>query len=460
MTDATTLSSRALACDMHISDNYIIDHVIGEGGFGITYCCTHVSNNEKVAIKEYFPGALAYRMDDTQVLPYAHQEALFEQGRRHFQTEASILAAFPQLSHIVNIKDILETNGTIYLVMEYIEGITLKQYISDNGPLAFDEFIELLYPVMQDLIQIHSKGLLHRDISPDNLILGTDNQLHLIDFGSASLKSTAASDRKTVILKSGYAPPEQYLPTGKLGAWTDVYGTCATIYYTITGFPPTDALERLQGVTLPSLMDHAPIRSWQAEVIYHGLQLASADRYQSIDALYQALRIPPLTVTQEHVSQTIRYTNMDGKTILPTSIPALPESPSESSRPNIASMVLVITALLILILYCCLGISGYPVPFWPDRLVRSRPTTTDASTSSSMEQATEATTQSTSTETMRSTTTGQATTSDATTETRNTTTKTTTESTTQASSKQKKSSDPNDNFITLPEDDSYESFTD
>lgn len=455
MTDATTLSSRALACGMHISDNYIIDHVIGEGGFGITYCCTHVSNNEKVAIKEYFPGTLAYRVDDTQVLPYAHQEALFEQGRRHFQTEASILAAFPQLSHIVNIMDILETNGTIYLVMEYIEGITLKQYISDNGPLAFDEFIELLYPVMQDLIQIHDKGLLHRDISPDNLILGTDNQLHLIDFGSASLKSTAASDRKTVILKSGYAPPEQYLPTGKLGAWTDVYGICATIYYTITGFPPTDALERLQGVTLPSLMDHAPIRSWQAEVIYHGLQLASADRYQSIDALYQALRIPPLTVTQEHISQTIRYANMDDKTILPTSIPALPESHSESSRLTMPSIVLVITALLILILYCSLGISGYPVPFWPDRLVLSRPATTDNPTSS-MEQATEAATQSTSTETMHSTTTGQATTSDATTEMRNTTT----EATTQASTKQKKSSDPNDNFITLPEDDSYESFTD
>ncbi|MBO5468129.1 MAG: serine/threonine protein kinase [Lachnospiraceae bacterium] len=456
MTDATTLSSRALACGMHISDNYIIDHVIGEGGFGITYCCIRVSNNEKVAIKEYFPGALAYRMDDTQVLPYSHQEALFEQGRRHFQTEASILAAFPQLSHIVNIKDILETNGTIYLVMEYIEGITLKQYISDNGPLAFDEFIELLYPVMQDLIQIHSKGLLHRDISPDNLILGTDNQLHLIDFGSASLKSTAASDRKTVILKSGYAPPEQYLPTGKLGAWTDVYGICATIYYTITGFPPTDALERLQGATLPSLMDHAPIRSWQAEVIYHGLQIASADRYQSIDALYQALRIPPLTVTQEHVSQTIRYANMDDKTILPTSIPALPESHSESSRPTMPSIVLVITALLILILYCSLGISGYPVPFWPDRLALTRPATTDTSTSSSMKQATEATTQSTSTETIRSTTSSQATTSDTTTETRNTTT----ESTTQASTKQKKSSDPNDNFITLPEDDSYESFTD
>ena len=458
MTDASTLSSRALACGMHISDNYIIDHVIGEGGFGITYCCTHVSNNEKVAIKEYFPGALAYRMDDTQVLPYAHQEALFEQGRRHFQTEASILAAFPLLSHIVNIKDILETNGTVYLVMEYIEGITLKQYISDNGPLAFDEFIELLYPVMQDLIQIHDKGLLHRDISPDNLILGTDNQLHLIDFGSASLKSTAANDHKTVILKSGYAPPEQYLPTGKLGAWTDVYGICATIYYTITGFPPTDALERLQGATLPSLTDHAPIRSWQAEVIYHGLQLASADRYQSIDALYQALRIPPLTVPQEHVSQTIRYASMDGKTILPTSIPALPESHSES-RPTIPSIVLVIAALLILILYCSLGISGYPVPFWPDRLVLSRPTTTDTPTSPSIGQTTEATTQSTSvqtTETMHSNATSQTTTSDTTTETRNATT----EATTKSSTSQKKSSDPNDNFITLPEDDSYESFTD
>lgn len=307
--------SRALPPGTLLPHNYIIESVLGEGGFGITYRCKMLHTEEYVAIKEYFPCSISHRIAKNQmIVPNNGQQELFCQEKNHVLTEAGILLEFQHLEHILSAKDILEANGTIYLVTEYINGITLKQYVRENETLSFDELSKLITPVMRDLIQIHKKGLLHRDISPDNLILGTDNQLHLIDFGSADFASTVEEETKTVILKSGFASPEQYQPSGKLGAFTDVYGLCATMYFCLTGLIPSDSVSRLKKDELPPLSDYAQIRSWQAKVIEKGLALHAGDRYQTMEALYQAIIIPPVEISAQKTSNI--KSSKDDKTLI------------------------------------------------------------------------------------------------------------------------------------------------
>lgn len=286
--------------------NYIINKVLGEGGFGITYSGTINLTGEKVAIKEYFPNGLAHRelssINAHSILPLYGMEEAFEKGRQHFLNEASILKEFQNLNSIVSVKDVIETNGTVYLVMEYIDGITLKQYVKENGALSFQELLPLMKPVIQSLIQVHKQGLIHRDISPDNMMIGIDNQLHLIDFGAASIENGHDEKTMTVILKSGYAPPEQYLSDGKQGAWTDIYALCATMYMTLTGFAPPESIRRIQQEELPSLAEHADISSWQADAIEKGMNLNAAERFQNMESLYQALIIPPIEMNSKRRS--------------------------------------------------------------------------------------------------------------------------------------------------------------
>lgn len=369
MNDNHSQASRALAAGTALPHNYIIERVIGEGGFGITYACIHEHTNERVAIKEYFPSNIAYRLtenDAQTIIPFDGQQELFERERRHFLTEASILLEFQHLKHIVGITDIFEENGTIYLVMEFVDGITLKKYIQDNEPMPFDELSSLITPVMRDLIQVHKQGLLHRDISPDNLILGTDNQLHLIDFGSADFESDGNAEMKTVILKSGFAPPEQYLSNGKLGPWTDVYGLCATIYFALTGFAPTESIGRLQKDELPSLSDHAQIRSWQATVIEKGLILQADKRYQTTDALYQAMIIPPIEVSSQRMHND-NFVGVNDKTVIPSNYPYAPINEKKKSKNGFSIKMerhkwyyavggLVFTMIILFIVFAKMGI--------------------------------------------------------------------------------------------------------
>lgn len=286
----------ALPPNTILKDTYIIQGVLGEGGFGITYNGYQKETGTHIAIKEYFPHTLAIRtiQDGLMALrPFPEKNlSLFEKGRQHFLNEAKILKELPELASIVSVYDYFEENGTAYIVMPYIEGLTLGQYIRQNGPLSFSEILFLMIPVMESLIEIHSKGLIHCDISPDNLILSTDSHLYLIDFGAASHKNTANS-HSTVILKTGYAPPEQYISDGKTGAWIDVYALCATMYFAITGEAPSDAILRLENDSLEPLSALQNILPWQKDAIEKGLSLRSANRFHSMAELYHALTTPP-----------------------------------------------------------------------------------------------------------------------------------------------------------------------
>lgn len=314
-----TLINRALKPGMILADRYEIGCVLGEGGFGITYEGRQLEKNKKVAIKEYFPSALATRedVDSNQNLHIfrGKNEGDYEKGKQRFLREAEILREFQYLEGIVSVLDFLECNRTAYIVMEYVEGITLKQYVKENGSLSYPELMKLLAPVMRSLIQIHRQGLIHRDISPDNLLIGLDNRARLIDFGAANRINERTRKLKTVILKAGYAPPEQYLEEGRQGPWTDVYGLSAMMYMALTGRVPTDSVARLQGTELPKLdLQSKGMEEWQAEALYHGMELNIARRYKNVEELYNALTIP--TAKEDRVTENKDALPLEGQAVL------------------------------------------------------------------------------------------------------------------------------------------------
>ncbi len=298
MQNENILSQRSLPNGTILHDTYVVKEVLGEGGFGITYLGYNNETSEHVAIKEYFPSELASRVfcDNQYSLQLFHGKSQedYQKGQQRFLKEAKHLQELKHLNSIVSIYDSFEEGNTAYIIMEYIEGPTLYQYIKENGPFLFPELLELLTPLMHSLMHIHTNGLIHRDISPDNLILGMDNQLHLIDFGAAKKENILASNRTTIILKSGYAPPEQYLTTEKNGAWMDVYALCATIYFALTGTTPPSAIQRMQKDTLQPLSMTISIQPWQSAAIEKGLQLRPTDRFRDMDGLYHALTKPSL----------------------------------------------------------------------------------------------------------------------------------------------------------------------
>ncbi|MGN0153847.1 MAG: protein kinase [Lachnospiraceae bacterium] len=294
---------------------YRVDGVLGEGGFGITYAARQLDTGKKVAIKEYFPAAYATRDNadlDQNLHVFLTEKDTYNHGMKRFLQEAEILKSVQFLDGIVSVMDCFTCNQTAYIVMEYIEGITLKQYIQDIGCLEYDELLELLIPVMKSLNCIHRQGLLHRDISPDNLLIGLDNKARLIDFGAADMMDAKNKKEMTVIFKSGYAPPEQYLTDGKQGPWMDVYALAAVMYMALTGRTPVAAVARLQGKQMMSFEQcHVKLPQWTEQVIQTGMALKISDRYKNVEEfLNDLMKVPKIedevTQFQSEPSRKVR----------------------------------------------------------------------------------------------------------------------------------------------------------
>lgn len=268
-----------------LNGKYLVGRVIGEGGFGITYVGWDLNLNIKLAIKEYYPNGFASR-DNTQttILPYSGDSAdFFETGKDKFLSEAQKLAQFSNLPGIVSVKDFFLENNTAYIVMEFVEGITLKQYIKERGgKLPFDELASLMKPVLESLSVVHRENIIHRDISPDNIMVTKENTVKLIDFGAA--RDTLSDKSTGVVLKPGFSPEEQYRSSGNLGPWTDLYSICATVYQGLTGSVPPEALERLNNDTLvfPSALGIAIPQSAEQALI-KGLSVHAQDRYPTLE---------------------------------------------------------------------------------------------------------------------------------------------------------------------------------
>lgn len=278
-----------------LNNRYLVGGVIGEGGFGITYIGLDTLLQFRVAIKEFFPNGMVNRNNtvSNDVLSISTESAkeLFSKSRENFLREARTLAKFTNEAGIVAVRDFFEENHTVYIVMEYLDGITLKTYLSQVGRISANNTVCLLMPVITSLKKIHEKNLIHRDISPDNIML-CGEQVKLLDFGAA--RDFADEKSLSVMLKHGYAPMEQYRRHGTQGAWTDIYAICATMYKCVTGQIPPDAPDRVfdDDIKKPSELGIETEPEFE-KVLMHGLAIRPEDRIQSIDELLSELDAVP-----------------------------------------------------------------------------------------------------------------------------------------------------------------------
>ena len=265
---------------------YIIEGVLGQGGFGITYLGIDELHEKKVAIKEFFPQGIVTRnieYQDTVTVTFVGEKDNYEKGKERFLKEARTMAKFSKDEGIVKALDFFEINNTAYIVMEYLEGITLKQYLRENQRIAPEDLIELLVPLIESLDEIHSQGMIHRDISPDNIMVLPDGRIKLMDFGAARDYTEFGEKSLSIVLKPGYAPPEQYQTHGIQGPWTDIYALCATMYKCITGENPPDAIERVMDDHLKTISAFGiPVSPQIEEAIIKGMSVAAKDRYQNV----------------------------------------------------------------------------------------------------------------------------------------------------------------------------------
>ena len=294
--------SRWLPMTSILNGRYMLGKVLGEGGFGITYIGMDLNLQRRVAIKEYFPlGLVSREMTDvtrTSVSPLTGEKGeAYNSGLQKFMEEAQGVSQFDELDGIVTVKDFFFENATAYMVMEYLDGITLKEYLREQGgKISGEQALKYMKPILEALQKVHEAGMIHRDISPDNIILTKDGKIKLIDFGSARAFARDENQTFTIMLKHGYAPPEQYQSKGKQGPWTDVYGICATLYKMITGKIPPNAMDRYDEDTLKPFSElevGMPVYMDQV-IIETGMALKAKDRWQSIEELYKNLYAFPI----------------------------------------------------------------------------------------------------------------------------------------------------------------------
>lgn len=276
---------------------YIVGRVLGFGGFGVTYVGWDYVMDRKVAIKEYLPSEFATRMPTQQkVTVYSgDREEQFKEGLAKTLDEAKRLAKFDSVPGVVQIYDCFEANGTSYIVMEYLEGISLKEYLETRGQMTVEQALKVVLQITAAMEQVHKTGILHRDIAPDNIyVLNPDEpddlKVKLLDFGAARYATTIHSKSLSVIIKPGYAPEEQYRSRGDQGSWTDVYALAATLYKMLTGVTPEDAMERQvkDEVKKPSKMGVKLSKAMETALM-NALNVKIQDRTQTMEEFTQEL---------------------------------------------------------------------------------------------------------------------------------------------------------------------------
>lgn len=288
-----------------VNGKYLIGRVIGIGGFGITYIAWDFYQGKRVCVKEYFPRELAIRTFRGGT--YSEQisisinysaatctqdpqkaQSAYMKGLKAYVEEAENLSRYYLMPGIVSIRDFFYGNNTAYIVMEYIDGIDMKKYAKlRGGRLMPQEVFALLKDVIKALDTIHRDNIIHRDISPDNIMLTRKQQAILIDFGAAR---DYGNKDAPVFLKKGYAPVEQYKRDGKQGPWTDIYSMCASIYDLLTGIRIPPSTERRKHDTLQRLSAMGiGITEEQDIAVSKGLCIEPEERYQSAAELYRDL---------------------------------------------------------------------------------------------------------------------------------------------------------------------------
>ena len=291
-------------------DKYYIDRVLGDGGFGITYLGFDVKLQRKVAIKEFYMRGYCYRNpgDPNVYACEGEKGAAFERMKQQYIEEGRVLAVLGEQPGVVNIYTFIEENNTAYLVMDFVEGQSLDAYIkSQGGRLSVTETLAIMRPVILALAGVHKHGVVHRDISPDNIMITHDRKVKLIDFGAARQYGKYNSGK---VQKGGFTPVEQVTPQGQVGPYSDVYALCATMYRCMTGVNVPRAKERVkQDVLVPPSEIGITIPPQVEDVLMRGLAIEPVHRFANAERLYQAL-YEELTQESRNVSASVTYSGI------------------------------------------------------------------------------------------------------------------------------------------------------
>ncbi|MBO5551998.1 MAG: serine/threonine protein kinase, partial [Lachnospiraceae bacterium] len=304
-----------LAIGSVLNQRYMTGRVIGKGGFGITYLAYDLKLDTRIAVKEYYPMGMAIRNPGSTLVSVsnAESEESFRSGAEKFYNEAKMVAKFNGNPNIVSVHDFFYENDTVYFTMGYLEGETLKSYLKAKEKLTEGQAVKVLQDISSALMASHSMNILHRDVSPDNIMLCDDGSIKLLDFGAARQVVAEQSQGLSVILKQGFAPLEQYQKKGRQGPWTDIYALGATVYHALTGNNIDDPMTRLEDDSgFESNKYGITDELWS--IIHKSLMLKIEDRYQDIFELKKdlnALSIKPepiLDVKPENMSEEMGQT--------------------------------------------------------------------------------------------------------------------------------------------------------
>ncbi|MBE5954294.1 MAG: zinc-ribbon domain-containing protein [Lachnospiraceae bacterium] len=270
-----------------LKGRYAIGNVVGYGGFGITYGAVDNLMGTPVAIKEYYPFGVVDRDRYTgQLRLYKESDREeFMKGLDRFLGEARELVKFNNCPNVVSVLDFFTENDTAYMVMEFLDGQTLDEYIKINGGTLKEPMLtQTIFSVCEALEIVHNEGVIHRDISPDNIFICSDMTIKIIDFGAAKQFFATESKTVSVVLKHGYAPPEQYISKGKFGPWTDIYALGATLYKAVTGTLPEESVGRIvEDALVPPIELNPDIPQGLNDAILKAMAIKAPERYQSIE---------------------------------------------------------------------------------------------------------------------------------------------------------------------------------
>ena len=238
----------ALPPETILAGKYLVGRPLGQGGFGMTYIGWDIALERKVAIKEYYPAGQVSRTPGTRALTwYTSDNALSarQEGMQVFLKEGRKMARLDQIPNVVKVMDLFQENETAYIVMDFVEGETLKARLQKSGPMTWEQARKIFQPAIRAMAAVHRQGIIHRDLSPDNLMLTKDGGVQILDLGAAKDLNVNSGASSMQVAKAGFSPWEQYTQRGNSGTWTDVYAMAATIYYTITGKLPPNAMDRV-----------------------------------------------------------------------------------------------------------------------------------------------------------------------------------------------------------------------
>lgn len=277
-----------------LQGKYLVGDVLGEGGFGITYIGMDLNLEMKVAIKEFYPNGYCSREAKTTTTVNFFQGPSLEavtKWRENFLQEAKSLAKLSHLPGVVGVKDFFHENNTTYIILEYLEGQDLKHYAKSlGGKIPSTSLLPAMEPIITSMAEVHKQGIIHRDISPDNIMLLPGGKMKLLDFGAARSFLGSGEKSLSVMLKPGYAPEEQYRSKGKQGPWSDVYAMAGTIYKCLTGVTPPESMDRLHKDELvPPNQLGANLTPQQEAALMKALAVHAENRYQSMEEFHAGL---------------------------------------------------------------------------------------------------------------------------------------------------------------------------